>query len=76
MNIPAEFKISGTHGNNNEEVAGDFVEINSPCPKKWGGGGGILLIDSPSQTAPISHSIIYTTLTVFITWILIIPVHA
>lgn len=28
---PAELNISGTHGNNSEELAGDFVEINSPC---------------------------------------------
>lgn len=29
MNPPAEFNISSTHGNNNEKLAGDFVEINS-----------------------------------------------
>lgn len=54
---PEELNISGTHGNNREELAGGFVEINSPCLEETEGGG--LLIDPPSQTAPTSRSSLY-----------------
>lgn len=52
---PAELNISRPQGNNSEELVGGFVEINFPCPEET--GGRRLLIDPPSQTAPISHMV-------------------
>lgn len=37
MTPPAALNIFGIYGTNSEELAGNFVEINSPVLKKGGG---------------------------------------
>lgn len=56
----AELNISGPHSNNSEELVGGFVEINFPCSEEIGGRG--LLIDTPNQSTPTSHSSLFILL--------------